>query len=269
MAKPTTIDQQKQEWMGRISRMKSRVDAGCIPSPTRRFEVGETIEYGRHAQVKIVTSYDNLFYEVECSGVSASTGGDEHGKLKCLVSWTELFHLNGQKETSFTNKSPLRLNFSNRSIESVLNMAYSFGADINPSYQRPLTWTMSDKESLIESIFNCIDIGKLAFAKNAYEENKKSYDVVDGKQRLSTLLDFYEDRFRYRGEFYSRLSNSDKYTFLEHSIQVCILENCSLKDQMDAFIAINTRGKDVSQEHVLRVIGMREELDDIVCWPSF
>lgn len=247
----------------KIKRMTERVAAGCIPSPTRRFEIGEQVSYGNHVTTEIIASYDDHFYAAEVTKTTRAKGGDTQSKEKAIVLWTDLFSLKKQAETHFATKSPVELTFSNRSIDSLLNLAYSFGAEMNPSYQRPLTWDASDKESLIESIFAGIDIGKLAFAKNAHEANKKGYEVIDGKQRLSTLLAFYEDRFCYRDTLYSMLSNSDKLAFIEHPVQTCILENCSLKGRLDAFIAINTRGKDISHAHVQQVIAMRADLDEL------
>ena len=70
-------------------------------------------------------------------------------------------------------------------------MAYHRGLIDNPDYQRGYVWTLEDKQKLIQSIFNRADIGKFVFIE---DENYREYrlEVIDGKQRLRAILDYYE-----------------------------------------------------------------------------
>jgi hypothetical protein len=72
--------------------------------------------------------------------------------------------------------------------------------DENPSYQRQgRVWSLKDKAFLIDSILNDYDIPKIYladFTSNRSELNKlkRRYAVIDGKQRLEALNEFYDSK---------------------------------------------------------------------------
>jgi len=62
-----------------------------------------------------------------------------------------------------------------------------FLPSIGKNLQRELCWTLLQKQELILSILKGIQIPKMAFVFI----NHKIIQVVDGKQRLSALIDFF------------------------------------------------------------------------------
>ena len=62
---------------------------------------------------------------------------------------------------------------------------------MNPDYQRNPIWVKSQKQLLIDSIFNDIDVPKIYFRK---VEDK--FEVVDGQQRLDTVFSYIADGFK-------------------------------------------------------------------------
>ena len=74
--------------------------------------------------------------------------------------------------------------------------------DMNPSYQRRANlWGIRNKQLLINSILNNYDIPKIYVADFTYtesglKENRKPYAVIDGKQRLTTIFDFFDDKLK-------------------------------------------------------------------------
>lgn len=75
--------------------------------------------------------------------------------------------------------------------------------DLEPVYQRKgHVWSDGQKQYLIDSILNGFDIPKLYVAdftflnSTALNIGKKKYAVIDGKQRLSAIYDFFEDNLR-------------------------------------------------------------------------
>jgi len=68
--------------------------------------------------------------------------------------------------------------------------------DFDPSYQRKgRLWSEKDKAYLIDSILNGFDLPKIYIADFTYSpaalnENRKTFAVVDGKQRFEAMFDF-------------------------------------------------------------------------------
>jgi uncharacterized protein with ParB-like and HNH nuclease domain len=61
--------------------------------------------------------------------------------------------------------------------------------DISPAYQRHFRWTREKQSMLIESVYLGIPVPSLYMATN----QDGSWEVVDGVQRLSTLIHFVGD----------------------------------------------------------------------------
>ena len=70
--------------------------------------------------------------------------------------------------------------------------------DMNPSYQRRgRLWSVSDKAYLIDSIINGFDVPKLYVADfqlgdSSLNSKKLPYAIIDGKQRLEAIFDFFD-----------------------------------------------------------------------------
>lgn len=123
-------------------------------------------------------------------------------------------------------------------IESLLlkHLSEFGGIDFMPPYQREYVWTDSDKEQLLDSIFMGSDIGKFTVRvldDVEWFERQLSYEIIDGKQRLMTLLNFYLNRFPYKGFYYNGLSAKDRRTFLDHTISWAKSRTSTKKPRFD------------------------------------
>ena len=158
----------------------------------------------------------------------------------------------------------MRIDFVNSTIESLIHKYYAFGINMNPDYQRDYVWELSDKQLLIDSIFNNIDIGKFAFIHldyNTWNKTGYAYEILDGKQRLKTIIDFYENRFPYKGVYYNDLSGMDKRIFKNHSIVQGEVSETERKDVLKYFLMLNRTGKVMDQKHLDNVEKMLEECE--------
>ena len=61
--------------------------------------------------------------------------------------------------------------------------------DTNPDYQRPLVWTRSQKQLLVDSILRNYDVPKLYWRR--VSTNPDKYEVIDGQQRLRAVWAFF------------------------------------------------------------------------------
>lgn len=168
--------------------------------------------------------------------------------------WTSVRPLDDDKDTHFAkrNSALSRLHYSNRSMYSLLSFHYLFGVDFKPDYQRGSVWDEQDREKLLDSIFAGREIGRFVFKQlpfNRTNDDGNYYEIVDGKQRLLTLLAFYENRFPYKGVFYNDLSVLDKNWFMDASIGIAELDqNATRAEVLEVFLALNEGGKPVAKE---------------------
>lgn len=79
--------------------------------------------------------------------------------------------------------------------------------DFNPPYQRKgRLWSQSDKAFLIDSIINGFDIPKIYMADfqlgiSTLNGARLPYALIDGKQRLEAVFDFFEDKLVLNADF--------------------------------------------------------------------
>lgn len=86
--------------------------------------------------------------------------------------------------------------------------------DFSPPYQRRgRLWSADDKAFLIDSIINGFDVPKLyladfQFGQSTLNFSKLPYAIIDGKQRLEAIFDFFESRLTLRSDFKYRKDES-------------------------------------------------------------
>jgi hypothetical protein len=235
-----------------------------IPEPTYFFEIGEEVAIGNLADVHILESCENgKFYLIEYSIKRKETSyasGKFEEKItlesghKKYFAWTELRPINKTEESLIQNDN-LRLSFTQQTISSLLHKVYHFGTDMDPDYQREYCWELEDKVALIDSIFRNIDIGKFVFVHNDYSD-EYLYEILDGKQRLRAILDFYENRFAYKGKYFNDLSKIDQHWFTDYCVSVAEVLRSDKKEILNYFVMLNTTGKPIDTKHIDKVKNM-------------
>lgn len=91
--------------------------------------------------------------------------------------------------------------------------------ELEPPYQRKPAWKRKQRLLLLSSLFNGIPIPALIFHKHFNEQSQKLiYDVLDGKQRIETILHFIElktlrDEDTLRVEFVNPQTNKKDYLY--------------------------------------------------------
>lgn len=129
-------------------------------------------------------------------------------------------------------------------------------------YQRGLVWTLEQKQLLIDSIYNGIEIGKFIFRYKSWEDITKqmtetkhgfNFDCVDGKQRLNCLIEFVQDNFQDSyGFYFSDLSAEAQNKFMRYGKLAIgeLGENSTDKDVINTFLTLNFTGTPMSADHI-------------------
>ena len=235
---------------------RSFLDLEYCPEPTYSFNIGDSVHIGNLKDAIIdYISEDGKAYVIDFTNVDNNYGHPiETPHTKRAFCWYEIRPIVDNTDSFIQNKD-IEISFSNITIQSLISKALHFGVDFNPEYQRDLVWSMNDKIALLDSVFHNIEIGKFAFIHNGCSAFYM-YQILDGKQRLTTLLDFYLNKFPYRGKYFNDLSIEDKRWFLNRQVAVGEMREATEELIIKYFIMLNTTGHVVDKKHLDRVAGI-------------
>lgn len=140
---------------------------------------------------------------------------------------------------------------------------YVFNKDgIKEFYQRDFCWSIKEKQLLIDSIYNGINCGQILVRRHSWRDMIKEaesndvvyeFDIVDGKQRLNTIVEFMNNKFPDSyGNYWNDLSDYARYQFEDsHCFTLAEMEEGTTdKDVIKAFLGVNFTGVPMSQEHI-------------------
>jgi uncharacterized protein with ParB-like and HNH nuclease domain len=153
--------------------------------------------------------------------------------------------------------------------------------DVAPEYQRHFVWDETRQSQLIESIFLGIPVPSLFMATN----KDSSWEVIDGVQRLTTIVNFVGDDKTIKkvnkscvkltlaglekldslnGERYENLPKSMQNMFLTRPIRVTVLNDRSdFALRYDLFERLNTGGVSLHPQEIRNCVYLGEFNDFI------
>lgn len=154
---------------------------------------------------------------------------------------------------------------------------------VNRRYQRKLVWTLEEKQKLIESILKQYPVPAILLA----DRSTGGYEIIDGLQRLHTIVSFIEGAFptldgnyfdvekfptanerAEQGVFEPRegepkISATDVTNLLDYSVAVSVMRGASEEDIDDVFGRINTYGHRLSDQE-RRQAGVKGGFSEVV-----
>lgn len=101
--------------------------------------------------------------------------------------------------------------------------------ELDPPYQRRSVWNQEYKDFFIDTVLNSYPAPAIFLYQEITPEGISKYSVVDGKQRLSTLFEFAENKFpvsenatitRLRGKYFKDLEPEIKQNFWKYQFAV-------------------------------------------------
>lgn len=121
--------------------------------------------------------------------------------------------------------------------------------ELNPSFQRRAVWSPNAKSYLIDTIVRGKPIPKVFIRQKLNVTTKTSVrEVVDGQQRLRSILSYIKDGFpitkrhhpEYGGLFFSQLPEDVQSQILSYEIAVDLLINLPDAEVLDIFGRLNS-----------------------------
>jgi hypothetical protein len=73
---------------------------------------------------------------------------------------------------------------------------------VNRRYQRKLVWTLDEKRALIDSVLHGYPIPLILLAYTTHASGTKTFEILDGMQRLNALFTFIENEFSVEDKFF-------------------------------------------------------------------
>lgn len=163
-----------------------------------------------------------------------------------------------------------KLDMSDMGLETLADLVYSGAIDIDPKFQRRARWSKSQQSKLIDSIVKNIPIPPVYLAE--IEGDYGTYEVIDGKQRLTAIHDFLKSELELERLDDNPL-NGCKYEDLPQKIQnslklkrmrvIIVLQDSSSDLTFETFTRINTEGEPLTAQEI-RNVAFRGPLNDTI-----
>lgn len=149
--------------------------------------------------------------------------------------------------------------YGDKTIQEFVHLYSHDQLNLEPGFQRNSVWTVRDRQKLIESICSDCPIPSVFLYKSNDSRGRLKYDVIDGKQRLESVLAF-QGASGFRGERFAvglQLRGVDRaedydwrrlrhrgheHLLMGYKVQTVEVSG-DLSDIIDLFVRINSTGK--------------------------
>lgn len=131
---------------------------------------------------------------------------------------------------------------------------YGDGLNLSPEYQRDIVWGLEDKQNFIMSLFTNTYSGVITLVMN-WKDPDYGYELLDGKQRLTTIFSFIEGDFPLaNGLYFKDLCGDDQRFIIMYNLNCNRISsfkevNLSLTEKVRLFLSLNS-GVVVDKSHL-------------------
>lgn len=131
--------------------------------------------------------------------------------------------------------------------------------DLSPSFQRKPVWTDAQASYLIDSILNDLPVPEIFVRLSSDQDGNSLYEVVDGQQRLRSIIRFYQNQLiltgdsvspRWLGKTWSDLESDTKTSFWQYKLVVRELQNASDIEVRDMFRRLNANQSNLNEQEL-------------------
>lgn len=131
--------------------------------------------------------------------------------------------------------------------------------DLDPPYQRKSVWTRKDRQFFLDTVLKNYPCPSVFLHRELNDQGEPTFHVVDGKQRLQTILAFAADEIaigrdfgndRYSGKRFSELDLDAKKGFWNYQITVETLPSVDPALVNDVFERINRNSRKLTPQEL-------------------
>jgi hypothetical protein len=148
---------------------------------------------------------------------------------------------------------------SPQDISWFLDMHEKGQLDLDPPYQRRSVWSRTDKQYFIDTVLSNLPAPPVFLHKSLDDQGRSTFHVVDGKQRLQTIIDFTKDKVRIPEDFadahlrkkrWSQLDRDARERFWNYSIIVEMLPDVTDSTVKNIFERINRNSRKLMRQEL-------------------
>ncbi len=155
----------------------------------------------------------------------------------------------------------LKIDIADQGLLTLVGMVSRQSIDVSPRFQRRDRWDQGRQSRLIESFLRNIPVPPVYLAEDRMQPGR--YAVIDGKQRLTAIWMFFNDKFALRGIEYQPELNGLKFSDLPAGLQdalgmktmrvTTLVHGSDLRAQHEVFIRLNTGGEILNAQEIRNV----------------
>src|SRR4051794_2143340 len=112
-----------------------------------------------------------------------------------------MIHFNEEYSIDLRRYVRLARSLTTQDISWFLDLYEKSQLDLDPPYQRRSVWSAQDKRFFIDTILNGHPAPPVFLHKTLDDNGRATYHVVDGKQRLQTIIEFTQEKIRIPDNF--------------------------------------------------------------------
>ena len=148
---------------------------------------------------------------------------------------------------------------SQQDISWFLDLYEKGQLDLDPPYQRRSVWTLTDKRFFIDTVLNNYPVPPIFLHKAIDDHGHSTYHVVDGKQRLQTIIEFAAGKLRVPDDFsnitlqkkrWKELQRETREQFWNYILIVEMLPSVTDAAIRDTFERINRNSRKLQRQEI-------------------
>ncbi len=149
---------------------------------------------------------------------------------------------------------------SDFSLATIHNMVRAQSIDLEPHYQRRDRWPPEKQSALIESFLLNVPVPPVYLSEDEYG----SYSVIDGKQRITTIADFLDNRLKLRSLKEFPTLEGQSFDALPHQLKsvlsvrpfirvITLLKQSDPELKYEVLLRLNTGGEKLKPQEIRNV----------------